>query len=99
MQGIALGHQNLPREGSQRRRTSQWMLPMLKGNNLTVVKTPITHTKGAALDVHITDEAWRYKARTYAFQDKLSDHSMSIVDTDMQVAFSTKTHLADRHVK
>ena len=99
MQWKALGHQNLPREGSQRRRISQWMLPMLKGNNLTVVKTPITHTKGAALDVHITDGALRHKARTDAFPDKLSDYSMSTVDIDMQVEFNTKTHLTDRHDK
>ena len=58
---------------------------MLKARDLNVVSAPITHTRGAALGVHITAEAWRYKLSVYTFPSTLSDHSLSSVHTDIQV--------------
>ena len=40
---------------------------------------------GAALDVHITSEAWKCTEHTHTFEHKLSDRSLSSVQTDLQV--------------
>ena len=83
LQGLAPGHQDTPAQGSQHHVLSQWMRQLLEANGLQVVKTPATHTGGTALDVHITEQASRYEARGYTFPKKLSDHSLSMVDTDI----------------
>ena len=64
---------------------SKWMREVLQANDLRVVETPVTHTQGGALDVHITQQAWRYQARTYTFPGKFSDHSLPIVQTNINV--------------
>ena len=64
LQGLAPGHQDVPVQGSQHHVLSQWMRQLLEANGLQVVKTPATHTGGTALDVHITEQASRYEARS-----------------------------------
>ena len=54
LQGIVPGHHNTPRETTQRHRISQWMENALKAYDLQGVVTPVTHTTGPVLDVHIT---------------------------------------------
>ena len=50
-----------------------------------MVRNPTTHTGGTALDVHIAEKAWTYKATVHAIPKKFSDHSISMVGTDITV--------------
>ena len=63
LQGIAPGQKDRPKPGSKQQMMSAWMTQALKAYELEVVKTPITHVRGSALDVHITRAAGRFEAR------------------------------------
>ena len=67
------------------------MLQVLRTHGLQVVQTPTTHTQGAALDVHITSEAWKCTEHTHTFEHKLSDRSLSSLQTDLQVRTAQRT--------
>ena len=83
LQGLAPRHEHVPRQGSQHQMLSQWMRQLLETNGLQVVRTPATHTGGTTLDVHITELAWKCKAKGYTFPRKFSDHSLSMVSTQI----------------
>ena len=85
LKGVAPGHHNEPRENSQRYRVSQWMKGVLKAYDLQGVTTPDTHTTGSALDIHITRNAERHKANIHTIAGRFSDHSVSIVETNLQI--------------
>ena len=85
LQGLAPGHEGVPVQGSQHQILSQWMRQLLEANGLQVVRTPATHMGGTALDVHITEQAWRHEAKGYTFPRRFSDHSLSMVTTHIAI--------------
>ena len=63
----------------------------LKADDLQGVVTPVTHTTGSALDVHITRNAGKYRASTHTIAGNFSVHSISMVESDLQVNVVTAT--------
>ena len=61
------------------------MKDILQVHDLQGVVTPVTHTTGSALDVHIPKDAQRYRARSHTIKGNLSDHSASMVETDLTI--------------
>ena len=91
LSGIAPGHERLPRPNSARQRTSQWMRDQLKLRGLGVVRTLGTHRRGAALDVHITEDADRYQAKVLDLGKRYSDHCVSMVQTGVMIPQTYRT--------
>ena len=60
---------------------------------LGVVRTPMTHTGGAALDIHITEKSPQYQAKVRPVM-KISDRNLSVVQTQMAVVTSSQQHMA-----
>ena len=83
LQGIAPGQANRPKPGSRQHMMSTWMAQTLKAHELEVARTPHTHVRGSALDVHITEKATKFEARAYTMPRNLSDHKLSVVATDI----------------
>ena len=84
IRGVAPGISAQPTPNTPGSRLQQWFSDELLAWGLAAATTSSTHSKGGALYLHITSEK-NYTAVVQPITGKLSDHSLSIVKTDIQV--------------